>query len=108
MLTTMTIHTVYLSAIHILDCKFRGKRSAKDMKPYSHAMTNFWPYLRTREKEAANRERIYARSFLRPLEVAAKLVSISPRLWASPDHDIQATVAARCAYIVLGVRISVY
>lgn len=89
------LSSVYLSAVHIIDRKFCGKRSVEDMKTYSKAMTNFWPYLRVREDEATIRQRMYAQSFLQNLASFRRINSISPHLWGSPDHERQATIAVR-------------
>lgn len=62
-------------------------------------MTNMWPYLRLRKQEAAQRRGMYAASFLSRVHK----MTIAPRLWASPDHEHQARVAARCALVLPSV-----
>ncbi|GJE88344.1 hypothetical protein PsYK624_044270 [Phanerochaete sordida] len=100
-------YAIYLSAIHIIDHDFRGKRTLKDMKPYSHAMTNFWPYLRLLQEEAAERERIYSRSVLGRLADSGRAMSISPRLWGCPDHDSQAAIASRFVFTSFWFAVSI-
>ena len=86
---------VYLSALHILEKKFGGKRLDKMLQKYSRAMTNFWPYLRLRMREVDERKRIYSASFLRNLHVDGKVLDIHPQVWASPDDERQASIAVR-------------
>ena len=56
-------------------------------------MTNMWPYLHRREHELLFRKQKYHESFL--AKVFKHTSPISERLWSSPDHEKQITVAVR-------------
>ncbi|KAH9480512.1 hypothetical protein JR316_0007112 [Psilocybe cubensis] len=86
-------YSAYLSAFHQLLRKFPGKRLQTVLSRYSVNMTNFWPYLHFREKEMELRKRIYEQSFL-PSALKDGF-DIDERLWSSPDHEKQLTVALR-------------
>ena len=91
-----TMRSVYMSAGQLLKQDFRGKRLDTVLKKHPQAMTNLWPYLRYRQREVADRQKIYAASFLpRALKLQGRNIPISPRLWGSPDHDRQLCMALR-------------
>lgn len=86
---------MYLSAAHLVNRDFRGRRLLEDTKQYSQDMINFWPYLRFRHDEVTKRRRIYAQSFLPALRADKKIAGISERLWGSPDNEKQLAIALR-------------
>ena len=88
-----SLFSVYLSASHILEQQFSGKRLQRATENKNQAMINMWPYLRTREQEVAERRGIYQKSFLIDLFIGSS--PISSALWSSPDHDLQLTIALR-------------
>ncbi|KAH9999616.1 hypothetical protein BJV74DRAFT_822653 [Russula compacta] len=57
-------------------------------------MTNFWPYLRLREKEVSERKNVVMSSFLQSAFRGPSCL-ISAHLWSSPASEKQLTVALR-------------
>jgi hypothetical protein len=84
---------VYLSASHRLIQTFSGRRLAYMFNRYPQNMTNFWPYLWSREQELLFRQKSYNRSFL--AKFFGHRNPISQRLWKSPDNPKQIIVATR-------------
>ena len=90
---------VYLSASVILFSKFPGKRLDDITRAYSPLTFNFWPYLRARETEMAEKRGQYLRSFLHRFH--GTLEPIDRCLWTSPDNPKQCAVAVRCVFSIL-------
>lgn len=86
--------SVYLSAGHILQQDFHGKRLDEVLKSNSMAVTNLWPYLRSRRTEVDERRKLYQQSFL-PRALKGRAPPISRRLWGSPGAEKQLTIAIR-------------
>ena len=80
-----------MSASVILFSKFPGKRLDDIARMYSPSTFNFWPYLRARETELAERRNQYLRSFLPRFYGAFE--PIGRHLWSSPDSQKQYAVA---------------
>jgi hypothetical protein len=57
--------------------------------------TNLWPYLRQRRAEVAARREAYSLSFLAKFFHGLEPISISARLWTSPDNEKQVVLALR-------------
>ncbi|TCD69032.1 hypothetical protein EIP91_009095 [Steccherinum ochraceum] len=89
------ILTVYLSACHILEKRYAGQRLNQVLQQYSLTMTDMWPYLRLRDTEAEERQNVFCSSFLGKLAEKFGAEPIAGRLWGSPDHRKQVTIAAR-------------
>jgi hypothetical protein len=87
--------SVYISAVYRLRREFPGRRLEAVIQQYSPNMTNMWPYLRQREQEILTRKRAYQASFLS--QALDGRYNISERLWTSPDHVKQTTIAVRSA-----------
>ena len=90
---------VYLSAQERLKQQFPGKRLMAVQKRYSSSMTNFWPYLRARQREVADRKSFLRESFLgqalrKQLKDSAEKV-ISEELWGGSDNERQLAIAFR-------------
>ena len=84
---------MFLSASVILDRDFLGRRYAQIKQRYPVSMTNYWPYLRQRLDEVAERKCVFQRSFLPRL--FGNRVPISQDLWCSPDNEKQLVIATR-------------
>lgn len=83
----------YISAVHRLRRDFPGRRLEAVIQQYSPNMTNMWPYLRQRENEVSTRKQAYRASFLNLALKGHNM--ILGRLWTSPDHVKQITIAVR-------------
>ncbi|KAI0693960.1 hypothetical protein BC835DRAFT_1039478 [Cytidiella melzeri] len=102
---------MYMSAQYRLQHDFAGKRTEKVLESYPTPTTNFWPYLRFRQRETADRKAAYMRSFLAdafqqhtgcPPETA-----VSEWLWGSPDDDRQISIALRFLLTRLWFTVSI-
>lgn len=85
-------YSAYMAAKHQLLLYFPGRRLDALIKQHPASMTNFWPYLHSREEEVLARKTAYGASFLGK---ALKEATITDRLWSSPDHDKQIVIAIR-------------
>ena len=84
---------VYLSAVGSLSSNFPGKRLDDVIHSYPPSTFNFWPYLRARETELAERRNRYRQSFLHRFYETFE--PIDRRIWTSPDNPKQYAVAVR-------------
>ncbi|KAG6868614.1 hypothetical protein C0993_000417 [Termitomyces sp. T159_Od127] len=98
-------YAVYISAAQRLIRDFSGCRLTSMMKRYSPNTTNMWPYLIARKTEYINRQNTFQTSFLG--KAFAGRYTILNRLWTSPDHAKQATVAARFLLTRLFFEVSI-
>ncbi|TFK73597.1 hypothetical protein BDN72DRAFT_893782 [Pluteus cervinus] len=91
---TLKLHRIaYLSAFYRLARRFSGVRLDQALHGVLRNMTNLWPYLQFREHEVIERKAVYENSFLGKALAHKNL--ISERLWGSPDHEKQITIAVR-------------
>ena len=95
---------VYLSASCILSRDYAGCRLQEDiLNRYSQAMTNMWPYLRSRETEVAQRRETFQLSFAwRFLQKLGLPDPIAAHMWTSPNDPKQLLIAVRrvvCPYV---------
>ncbi|PCH39764.1 hypothetical protein WOLCODRAFT_67849 [Wolfiporia cocos MD-104 SS10] len=97
LVSRMFRYAVYLSASHLLDRYYNGKRLVQDVTHrYSSAMINMWPYLRVRQTEAMQRRAAYESSFVAHFYKTCGIpATIADRLWASPDSERQLSIAIR-------------
>ena len=88
---------VYLSASCILARDYGGYRLQEDiLNRYSQAMTNMWPYLRSRETEVVQRRETFQLSFAwRFLQKLGLPDPIAARIWTSPNDPKQLLIAIR-------------
>ena len=70
---------------------------------YSQAMTNMWPYLRSRETEVVQRRETFQLSFAwRFLQKLGLPDPIAAHMWTSPNDPKQLLIAVRrvvCPYV---------
>ncbi|KAI0036489.1 hypothetical protein K488DRAFT_41059 [Vararia minispora EC-137] len=88
----MLRYAVYLSAGEILRRKYAGRRLESQELIFPAPIINWWPYLRARQKEWADRLDAYKSSFLARFYTE---LPIDGRLWASPDNEKQITIVLR-------------
>ncbi|TFY75872.1 hypothetical protein EWM64_g8140 [Hericium alpestre] len=86
-------YAVYLSAGERLSQDFSGRRSALMRMQYSSVQVNMWPYLRYREQETEQWKHFFEATFLG--QFYRGFAPIASRLWSSPDHERQLTIAVR-------------
>ncbi|KAG8885885.1 hypothetical protein FRB97_009047 [Tulasnella sp. 331] len=89
-------HAIFLSAQLILRSRFAGARLRQyllnqDIDPY---YLDVWPYLRERERELRDVRINYSSSFLSRFYPPYS-PPLNDKLWGSPDHEDQASVALR-------------
>ncbi|KAJ6557355.1 hypothetical protein DFH09DRAFT_986964 [Mycena vulgaris] len=107
LVSRMFRYAVYLSAFHRLARNFAGKRLSMMLVKHSQTMTNMWPYLEQRTREATARKQRYYSSFLGALFPRDASNPISEHLWTSPDHERQIVIAIRFLLTRLFFQVSV-
>ncbi|KAI0055313.1 hypothetical protein BV25DRAFT_1767857, partial [Artomyces pyxidatus] len=88
-------YAVYQSAHRLLQRYYGGIRlqALLDASKVPVEMMNLWPYLRQREAEARTRKAAVNTSLLGMMYRGS--YPLAERLWASPDHERQLTIAVR-------------
>ncbi|KAI0081570.1 hypothetical protein K474DRAFT_1768489 [Panus rudis PR-1116 ss-1] len=107
LVSRMVRYAVYLSAHSILLRDFPGKRLQDVTRKHSPTMSNYWPYLRLRQAERAERRDVYQKSFLAAFCDLRGYKPISDALWSSGDNDKQITIAIRFALTRLWFSLSI-
>ncbi|RXW24494.1 hypothetical protein EST38_g1348 [Candolleomyces aberdarensis] len=98
-------YSAYIAASHILRRDFPDRRLDETFKKHSPNMNNFWPYLRHRRKEVADRKRLFDRTFLGEALKQYPYV-ISPQLWRTNDNQAF-SIAVRFLLTCLYYRVSI-